>query len=26
MLLEEDEKPSVHTEFVHISWPSNEKE
>jgi hypothetical protein len=26
MLLEKDEKPSVQTESIHISWPSDEKE
>lgn len=26
MLLEEDKKPSVHAEFIQISWPSDEKE
>jgi len=26
MLLEEDEKPSVRTEFIHFSWPYDEKE
>jgi hypothetical protein len=26
MLLEEYEKPSVQTEFIHVSWPSDENQ